>query len=435
MNNKEKTKKYKSINTGEVALPICISHIENNIMYDIEQNSYIDFTSGFGVTNAGWQRIEVINAIKNQLDKLIYSSPWFPTNEAIELSELLLSIMPENSFMCSRSTGGAESNETILKASYALNGKKDVLSLARSYHGGSKFTVNMSDVESFRLPKLPSKNQYHKAPSPYCYRCPFGKLHDSCNMECGLAVEDIIKNNPDIGIFYLEPVIGSGGVIIPPQKYFNIVQEICRTHNVTFVFDEVITGFGRLGMLTGMDMFNVVPDAVSFGKGMGGGFIPIGASVLSKDLAEVFSKYEDVSATFAWTPLACVAAKSNIELIIKEDLALKSKDKGFYLMEQLQFLFNKYIPEQLGEVRGKGLLIGVELVENQLSKKPAIRLIKTLTFSLIRNGLMVCTSWDFQVLIFMPPLNISNSDIDKALDIVESQLQFISQTRNQNILR
>jgi 4-aminobutyrate aminotransferase-like enzyme len=430
MNNRETIKKYRTLNTGEVAMAICINKVENNTLYDNENVSYIDFTSGFGVTNVGWQRNEVIDAIKNQLDKLTYSPPWLPTNEAVELSELLLSIVPSNVYKCSRATGGAEANETILKASFALNRKSGILSLFRSYHGGSKFTVNMSDVEKFKLPKLPTSNNYHKAPTPYCFRCPFDKKPDSCNVECGLIVEDIIKKNPDIGIFYMEPVIGSGGVIVPPQKYFNIVQDICNRYNVTFVFDEVITGFGRLGTLTGMDAFNIFPDAVSFGKGMGGGFIPIGASLMKNELAEIFTNIEDVSATFAWTPIACVAAKANIELMIRENLAKHAQIKGVYIKEQIHFLFEKYLPENLGEVRGMGLLIGVELIENQISRKPVPhRLMQTLTYGLIRNGLMVCTSWDFQVIIFMPPLNISDTDVNKALNILESQLQLFSKIK------
>ncbi len=423
MKNRAITKKYKSLNLGEVALPVCIERSQDNELVDIEGNVYIDFTSGYGVTNVGWQRKELIDAAKAQLDKLTYSPPWFPTEETLALSELLHAITNHQFDKCVRATGGAEANEIIFKASYCMNEKPGVLSFYRSYHGGSRFAVNLSDNETFHFPSVPHPATYHKIHPPYCYRCPLGKDPETCGLACADMIEQTIIENPDIGIFYLEPVIGSGGVILLPKEYLEKARQICKKHKVTFVFDEVITGFGRLGALTAMELFDIVPDAVAFAKGMGGGVIPIGAAMLSEPLAKALGEYEDVSPTFAWTPIACAVAKTSIELTIREDLSGQAAAKGDYLLQKLRILFEQYLPEYTGEIRGRGLLIGIELVNNQEERKPHVRLAQRLSLGLVRSGLMICESWDFHIMLLCPPLNISQDHLDKAIAIFEKELQ------------
>ena len=426
MKNVEAGRLYKTNCLSEVALPICISGYEDNKLVDIEGNSYIDFTSGYGVTNTGWARKELIEVASNQLQKLIYSPPWFPTKEAIELSALLIKLTDNNFTKCARATGGSEAIETIYRSSYIFNYKPATLSLYRSYHGGSKFAVNLSDNENFRFPPTSTKNIYYKIPPPYCYRCPLNKSKEKCDVECTSFLESSLKEHPDIGVFFIEPVIGSGGVIVIPEKYLRRAKEICINYNVSFVFDEVITGFGRLGAFTAMELYQIVPDAVAFAKGMGNGIVPVGAALLNENLSDAFSNYEDVSGTFAWTPLACAVSKANIDLLLKEKLPEKAKMNGEYLLKQLNYLFYKYLPENTGEIRGVGMLIGIELVNNNIEKKPFIRLIQRLSLGLVRNGLMICESWNFDVIFICPPLNISQNQIETALNIIESELKKIA---------
>ncbi len=427
MKNREISRIYKNYNLAEVALPVCIERSEDNQLIDVEGNLYIDFTSGYGVTNTGWHRKELTNLAKKQLDKLSYSPPWFPTTEAVELSSALNKITKNNFSKCVRATGGAEAIESIYKSSYAYNHRPSTLSLFRSYHGGSKFTINLSDNQNFRFPPVASKNNYYKIPPPYCYRCPLKKQRNTCNIDCTSFIEKSLKEHHDIGIFFIEPVIGSGGVIIIPEIYLQRAKEICKTYEVTLAFDEVITGFGRLGAFTAMELFGIIPDAVAFAKGMGGGIVPIGTALLNEKLSSSFSEHEDVSATFAWTPLACAVAKANIDILLKEKLSDRAKIKGEYLLNRLNYLFNKYIPEKVGEIRGKGMLIGIELVNNQNEKLNDIRLIQRLSLGLVRNGLMVCETWNFEVIFICPPLNISQEQIDLALNIIENELKKISE--------
>lgn len=423
MNNRKLTNQYKTLNLAEVALPICIDRFEDGRLIDKEGNAYLDFSSGYCVTNTGWQNPEVTKAVKEQLNKISYSAPWFPTKEAIDLAETLHRLTNHQFAKCVRATGGAEANEIVFKASYALNKKPGVLSFHRAYHGGSRFAVNISDREAFNFPATPYSNQFHKVEPPYCYRCPLKENPESCSVQCASLVENALIENPDIGVFFLEPVIGSGGVIPMPESYVQKVKDILAAHDVIMVFDEVITGFGRIGAMTSMELFNVIPDAITFAKGMGGGTVPIGAAMLSERLAKALEPFEDVSATFAWTPIACAAANANIRVIERNQLCHRAKEKGAELLDKVKSLFNTYLPENTGEVRGKGLLIGVEFVNNQYEKVFFKRLNQRLSLTLVRSGLMICQSWDYNVLLICPPLNMPDEDLELGLQILEIELK------------
>ena len=224
----------------------------------------------------------------------------------------------------------------------------------------------------------------------------------------------------------MEPIIGSGGIIIPPAKYLNRIRQLCDEYEVFLIFDEVLTGFGRTGSITASRHFNINPDAISFAKGMSGGYAAIGAAVLNEKLAEGIKKFEDVSATFAWTPLSCRIAVTNIEIIINERLYENASLQGAYLLEKLMILFSHYFPEQTGDIRGIGLFVGIEMVKDKRTKIPDIKLMRQLLIACFRKGLMICASWDFQVLILMPPLNITRDEIDEGIDKMETVFKQLS---------
>ena len=424
--NRQSIKKYRDLNLGEVSLPVCFDHAEGIMLYDQEGNSFLDFTSGYGVVSSGWLRDEMKQAIQQQLQRSAYAPPWLPTQEAIDLSELLLAVTPRNLVKCARAIGGADANEIIFKAVYGSNGKKGIISFHRSYHGGTHFTLNISDAPAFRLPQLPGGAEFHFVEPPYCYRCPHGKTPDSCNLECTAAIEKLLRIEKNIGSIYVEPVIGSGGIIIPSQKYLQRVRELCDRYKIFLVFDEVLTGFGRIGALTSSEVSGVYPDAISFAKGMSGGYTAIGAAVLTEELSAGIKKYEDVSASFAWTPLSCCIAKANIELIIKDKLAANASKQGATLLQHIYRLFQQYLPGQTGDIRGIGLMIGIELVVDLHSKIPDKKLMQKFIIVALRQGLMVCASWDFQCIIVMPPLNITPVEIEEGVKRMESTLQLIA---------
>ena len=427
MNNRQLIKTYKEVNLGEVSLPVCFDHAEGNYLYDHDGNNYLDFTSGYGVTSTGWLRQEIADAIQQQLQRSAFAPPWLPTEEAIELSEILLSITPSNLTKCARAAGGADANEVIFKAVYGSRGKKGIIAFNRSYHGGTRFALTISDAKTFCLPQMPAQSEHHFVDPPYCYHCKYDKTPDTCNLECTVVIERLLKIEKNIGAIYVEPVIGSGGVIVPPQKYLQRLRELCDVHQVFLIFDEVLTGLGRLGAMTASELFGIQPDAISFAKGMSAGYAAIGAAVMNEELAHGIKKYEDVSSSFAWTPLACAIAKANIEIIIREQLSKNAIVQGKHLINGIQQLFQDYLPCQTGEVRGLGLMIAIELVTDLQSKHADKKLVQKFIIAALRQGLMICCAWDFQSIILMPPLNITTEEINEGLNEMESTLQTLSQ--------
>jgi 4-aminobutyrate aminotransferase-like enzyme len=419
-------KKYKEVNLGEVSVPVCFHHAKGAYLYDHDDRSFLDFTSGYGVTSSGWLREEIAEAISEQLQRSAYAPPWLPSEEAVDLSTMLLDITPPNLVKCARAIGGADANEIIFRSVYGSSGKKGVISFQRSYHGGTHFALTISDAETFHLPQLPGGAAYHYVEAPYCYRCPHGKTSDTCNLECTAVLERLLQVEKDIGSFFVEPVMGSGGVIIPPLKYLQRIRELCDAYRVFLVFDEVLTGFGRLGSMTATELFGVQPDAISFAKGMSAGYTAIGAAVVNEELAEGIKKYEDVSATFAWTPLSCCIAKANISLIQRDRLPDNAVQQGKILLKQTAALFERYLPDHTGDIRGLGLMIGIELVTDRISKIPDKKLTQKFVIAALRQGLMVCASWDFQVVILMPPLNVTENEIQAGLGCMESVLKNFS---------
>jgi 4-aminobutyrate aminotransferase-like enzyme len=187
-----------------------------------------------------------------------------------------------------------------------------------------------------------------------------------------------------------------------------------------------MTGCGRLGSFLAAEAFELRPHAITLAKGLGAGYVPIGATMLDRDLAEAITRYEDVSATLAWTPLACAAALANLRLIQEENLAARAREMGRLLLARLTGLFERLLPAHTGEVRGKGLLIGIELVKDRVTKEPAPRLAKRLALLCMRGGLMIGSSWDWHTLIIMPPLILDEATMNEALDIIESALKRIA---------
>jgi len=356
-----------------------------------------------------------------QLQSAAFAPPWLPTREAVDLAEALLEIAPTSTRMCARATGGAEANEVAIKAHFAHRGGT-VLVIGRAYHGGTTRALALSDSDAFGFPPSPIASP-PRVPPAYCYRCPYGKTFPGCSLECAEAIENAVVANPTITGVFLEPVIGSGGAIVPPQAYFDALQDICRRRGLTLILDEVITGCGRLGAFLAADAFGIRPDAITLAKGLAGGYAPIGAAILSDELALGLTKYEDVSATMAWSPLACAAASANLRILRAENLAGRAAEMGTKLIFRLREVFERVMPGHVGEVRGKGLLIGVELVTDQATRTPALQLAKRVLLRCLRGGLMLGTSWDWHTLMFLPPLILDDDAMNEGLDILETALK------------
>jgi 4-aminobutyrate aminotransferase-like enzyme len=423
LNNRSLTEEYNRVTGHGTLYPMIFDTATKCEITDIEGNKYIDFSSGYGVINAGWQRKELIKVMQTQAEKSCFSIPWMGNLEATRLAEKLIMLTPEKLQKCIRATGGGDANELGIKAVYSRHGG-DILSFYYSYHGGTSVTLSLGDSERFHFPGNPARLSKFKVCPPYCYRCPLNQCYGECSFSCAESVDIILKKNPEIKMMILEPVIGSGGIIIPPGKYWKILREICSRHDIKLIIDEVMTGFGRTGSLFAVDQMEIVPDVLTLSKGMSSGYVPIGAAIMTSELSDHLCRnFNDVTSTYAWTPLACAVALANINLIIQEKLDSNAQIMGKYLINRLEEVFNRYLPNETGDIRGKGLMVGVEIVKDRKTKEPAYFLGKKIVLACQKNGLIIGASWNWNVLVFLPPLIITQPEADKGLNILEDTLR------------
>jgi len=405
-----------------MSFPVVFRTAHDCILEDIEGKKYIDFISGYGVVNTGWQRKAILEEMARQMEEGCFAPPWLPTQQAVRLAEALLAISPKNIHKCVRATGGAEAIEAAIRALYVHRGGS-IVTLRHAYHGGTSGALSAGDVDESHLPFSPLLDRMPKVPPAYCFRCYYGKKYPGCSLECAEAIETFAKNHKNVTGLIMEPVIGSGGVIVPPAEYFTAVREICQRRQITLIFDEVMTGFGRVGAFFAATCFDIEPDVITIAKGLGAGYVPIGAALMNRDIAESLEKYQDVSATFAWTPLACAAALANLRILQEEKLPDRARTTGRYLIQEFREICERYIPEHIGEIRGLGLMIGIELIEDQKSKNPASVLGRKFLISCRNKGLMIGTTWDWHTLVIMPPLTIGEELANQGLEIFEASLK------------
>lgn len=416
--NREITERIRKTQVADLTFPAGFHRARGAYFEDAEGNRYLDFSSGYGVVNIGWQHPGMLSAMRKQIGKSNYAPPWMPTEESAILGEKLIRLTGNSEFRCLRATGGADGNEILLKALFARK-PGDVLTFHRSFHGGTHASIGMSENDLFRLPPVKEEYRTHKTEPPCCFRCAWKMKPTTCSKECAFSLKELFRKNKNIVAFIAEPVLGSGGIIVPPDGYFEIVREICLEQDVALVFDEVLTGFGRTGKMFAFQKMGLDIDGFSIAKGLSSGYAAIGAALVKNELLKPFRAYDDVSASFAWTPMACQVATTNIRIIEDEKLPENATLRGEYLRKNILTILNHYGEAYLGEVRACGLMIGVEWVNNQTDKLPNPMLTRKFLLRMLHKGLMWCASWDYHTMIALPPLIISEKECDEALNIIE----------------
>ena len=419
MDSKKYIKEYKEITNHGLAYNVLCSYGDGVYLYDSNGNRYLDFSSGWGVANYGYNNSYITEGIKQQLNKNIYSPPWIATEESIKLARELLQITGLDSYKCIRATGGADANETALRI--ALSNKKGrIISFKYSYHGNSSTTIQLSDNTKFGKNIISSDDQFQLHP-PYPFRDSSSSLEHSIN-----SLKKIIKNNP-ISAMIFEPIIGGGGVIEFPEDYLRDIQEICLKNNILIILDEVVTGFGRTGQNFAFHGLPIVPDILTLAKGMSGGYAAIGAVLCRNQLVRKFNKsYSDISSSFAWTPLACVASMLCIDFLNSKIRLNTVINNGKYLKENIEKIFRRYLEKYFGEIRGRGMIIGVELVKSPVSREENYSLGQKLVIKFKNNGLFIATCWNSHILSFLPPLIIDRREIDEGLNRIEDTVKNLS---------
>jgi 4-aminobutyrate aminotransferase len=388
------------------------------VVKDVDGNEYVDFNSGLVVLNVGHSHPRVVKAIKDQAEKLIhYSWTDFYYKPIIDLGEQLTKItpgsFPKKVFF---SNSGAEANEAAMKASRWHTRKPLFIAYTGSFHGRSFGTMSLTGSKPVqRRHFFPLVSEVTHVPYPYCYRCPFGLEYPKCNMWCVDFIEQevLMKYHPpeDTAAMFIEPIQGEGGYVVPPDDYFQRLKKI---------LDKFQSGMGRTGKWFAIEHWGVTPDIITSAKALASG-VPLGATVAKEEIMD----WEGGSHanTFGGNPLACSAALQVIDIIREERLLENATRQGTYLMKRLKEMQQKY--RIIGDVRGKGLMIGVELVKDQETKEAAADEALDVMNKCFRRGLAIITAGKSSMR-FAPPLIISRETIDAGLEVFEGAVKEVN---------
>lgn len=394
--------------------PLTLVGGEGTRVRDDEGKTYLDGFGGICTNTVGYGDTEVARAVAAQAKKLMHVSTLYLTDEMLDLAEKIASIAPPEMTKSFFSNSGSEANEVAGLIARTAKTSVDLLALDHAYHGRTVFTVGLAGMSQWRNfgPQMP-----HAAfvPNPYCYRCPLGLTYPSCDIACAKSAKRVIETqtNGAPAAMIVETISGVGGIVTPPPDYFKVLRETLEPFGTLLIADEVQTGWGRLGdgMFGMASSYGVIPDIITSAKGLASG-LPIGITITRPELADVF-KGPHIN-TFGGNPLSSTAALATIEVIEKERLVANAKRQGETLLGGLRELQKRY--PSVGEVRGRGLMIGVELVEDPKTKAVSPAKAAGLMEALRERGVLVGKGGRYNnVIRIQPPLIFSDADSNEFL--------------------
>jgi 4-aminobutyrate aminotransferase-like enzyme len=369
---------------------VAMARGEGTTLIDEDGNEYIDFIAGIGVGSVGHCHPHYVESLKRQLERLTFGS--FTTEARARFLSQLATLTPEGLTRIQLFSGGAEAVEAALRLAKAATGKHEVLGFWGGFHGKTGGVLGLlgSEFKHHLGPFMPGR---YGSPYADCYRCPLKLRFPECGIACADFLRDVIRyqTGGEISAILVEPIQGTAGNVVPPPGFLARVQAIAKEHDALFIADEMLTGFGRTGAMWGSDHEDVVPDVMTVGKGMGGGF-PLSAVVSTDALTDhvPWSNPSASSSSYGGNPLAAAAGLATLEILLKEDLVKNAERVGKVMLARLEAMKEKH--RCVGEVRGKGLMLGIELVRDRQTKEP---LGKAVTGALyqecLRRGLVAMT--------------------------------------------
>jgi len=397
--------------------PVLFVNGEGAVLEDSSGKKYIDLFAGICTTITGYNHPKYVSTIKWQAERLVYTSSLYATIPYAVLVKRLAGIAPKGLTRSFIVNSGSEANEAALFMARKYTGNPYIVACQRAYHGRTTLARELSSAGWRTVPEAhPSGVRF--TPFGYCYRCPFGKEHPGCDTECARYLREVIRTqtNNAIAAFIAEPIQGVGGIVQPPVEYFKIVHEIVKEYGGLYISDEVQTGFGRTGdKWWGIQHSGVEPDIITLAKGFGSG-IPIGGFVTRPELAEDYT-VADGFATFGGNPLSCAAAVAVIDIIQESNYLERASKLGNELKKKLQALQEDH--KIVGDVRGQGLMLGIELVRDRDTKEPAIdEMLKIMEYCREKGLLIGKGGLDNNVVRLQPPLELTSEQIDEACSIL-----------------
>ena len=403
-------------------------------LYDAEGKAYLDFSAQFSACSIGHGNREMIDAITEQMGKLLSVTTMFVTEERIRLADQLLSLVPSSLEKVMFGCTGSDANELALKIAKVWRGGGRFFSFRRGFHGStaaSAAATGKSETiqENHGISELLPLGFLHSSP-PYCYRCDFDKEPSTCDLWCLKYLEQSIlhEGGDKVAGIILEPIFAAGGVIIPPQGFFEELRAICDRHGALLIYDEVVTGFGQTGKMFALEHSGVTPDILVTGKALTSGYIPGSAVMVRRDIGEKMDTMVLHGHTHSCYPGMCAAASKSIEIILRDNLVDNAAMVGSYLLNRLSGLKNKYAA--VGDVRGEGLLLGIEIVETPEGKHADHNFAQRLYQRMLANGLVTelesRKNLENAVIVLHPPLICSMQDASVAADIIDEALLNVS---------
>jgi taurine--2-oxoglutarate transaminase len=406
--------------------PIPVEKAEGVYFWDTDGKRYLDFSSQLMNTNIGHQHPKVVKAIQDQAARLCFVHPGNATEPRGLLGKKLAEVTPGNLKKTFFTLGGSEANENAIKIARFYTGKQKILARYRSYHGATHGSIALTgDYRRLAVePAMPGGVHFL---DPFCYRCPFGHKRESCKRECISHLEEVILyEGPDkIAAVIMEGVVGSNGLIIPPDDYWPRAREICNKYGILLISDEVMSGWGRTGKWFAVDNWDVTPDMITTAKGITSGYLPLGAVIVSEPIAKFFDdKYLYAGLTYNGHALACAAAVATIAVYEEDHLVENAATVGRYLGNALEDI--KIRHRSVGDVRYIGLFTAIELVSNRETKESFSPSVMGDVGKVLRqNGLFtfIMANNMGSIVFVVPPLCINKAQIDEGLAIVEKALE------------
>ena len=409
--------------------PISAVRSKGLYFWDADGKRYLDFSSQLMNVNIGHGNARVIAAVQEQVERLAYVYPGIATEPKGRLGQLLAEITPGDLHKTLFSLGGAEANENAIKFARLYTGRHKFIARYRSYHGATAGAMALSG-DPRRLPVEPLIPGVIHVMDPYCYRCPFGWTLETCHRECISHVEQVInfEGPENVAALVLEGVTGTSGLIIPPDDYWPRMREICDRYDILLVDDEVMSGFGRTGEWFAVDHWGVVPDMMTLAKGLTSGYVPLGAVIVSRAIAEGFEDRPlPMGLTYSGHPLSTAAGVATIEVYRQEKLIENARAMGDLLKQGLKDLKAKH--PSVGDVRCLGLFSVIELVKDRETKEPMapwnakpheLGVMSLVPAALRERGMHTFTKWNW--IFAVPPLNITQTELNEGLSILDEVL-------------
>ncbi len=423
--------------------PLLIERGEGSFLWDIYGNKYLDGISSLWVTVHGHHREEIDQAIIDQVKRVSHSTLLGLSHPpAVELARKLVEITPMGLNKVFYSDSGSTAVEIALKIAFQYwlqksNGsssKTKFISLTNAYHGDTVGAVSVGGIDLFHEIYHPLLFESIKGESPYCYRCVFGKTHPSCNLECLGQVKEVVEqNHSQTAALIIEPMVqGAAGMLVSPPGYLKGIRKLCTRYDVLMIADEVAVGFGRTGKMFACEHEDVEPDILTLGKGITGGYLPLAATMATDEIYNAFlGKYDEFKTflhghTYTGNPLACTAALASLDIFDNDRTVVRLREKIDFLRTGLERFRDL---ENVGDIRQKGFMVGIELVSDRDSKEPfppGEKIGVKVIMEARRRGVIIRPLGD--VIVLMPSLSIGLEDLDELLNVTFDSIRLVTES-------